>query len=338
MPVDETVESFEALVKGDLDEVPEQAFFNVGGAESVLEKATTLERRGRLMADGASAGGRHPRASACSTTPATLGGAAQLRRRPDRARRPHPAGHRRRCPARCGSTGEEGDPVRLAVHGGFLQVDEHGRPQSRPRRAGRPAAGARHPGDAAGRRGRAGRRDRRGAGRGGPRTPPRRRVDELRWPPAAGSDRPRRARTEPAPRSSSCAQAEAALRRAERAPDGRRRAAQRLSASGAAVQVKSMALYSASLASGWRGVDLAQRARLRAHDERLGGGPEVVVADALEQLAVGDPGGGEEAVVPAHQVVGGEHRVEVVAGLDGRRRSLVVAGPQASLDLARPCT
>ncbi len=43
VPVDETVESFEAIIKGDLDEVPEQAFFNVGGVESVLEKAKTLE-------------------------------------------------------------------------------------------------------------------------------------------------------------------------------------------------------------------------------------------------------------------------------------------------------
>jgi F-type H+-transporting ATPase subunit beta len=43
VPVDETVESFEALVKGELDEVPEQAFFNVGGVESVLAKAKTLE-------------------------------------------------------------------------------------------------------------------------------------------------------------------------------------------------------------------------------------------------------------------------------------------------------
>ena len=39
VPVDETVESFEALVNGDLDKVPEQAFFNVGGVDSVLEKA-----------------------------------------------------------------------------------------------------------------------------------------------------------------------------------------------------------------------------------------------------------------------------------------------------------
>src|SRR5208337_3549269 len=37
VPIDETVESFEALVNGDLDNVPEQAFLNVGGVESVLE-------------------------------------------------------------------------------------------------------------------------------------------------------------------------------------------------------------------------------------------------------------------------------------------------------------
>jgi F-type H+/Na+-transporting ATPase subunit beta len=43
VPVEETVESFEALVKGDLDDVPEQAFLNVGGAESVLAKARELE-------------------------------------------------------------------------------------------------------------------------------------------------------------------------------------------------------------------------------------------------------------------------------------------------------
>ena len=43
MPVEETVESFEALVNGELDEVPEQAFLNVGGAEAVLAKAHALE-------------------------------------------------------------------------------------------------------------------------------------------------------------------------------------------------------------------------------------------------------------------------------------------------------
>ena len=43
VPVEETVESFEALCSGELDDVPEQAFFNVGGVESVLAKAKTLQ-------------------------------------------------------------------------------------------------------------------------------------------------------------------------------------------------------------------------------------------------------------------------------------------------------
>src|SRR5680860_161099 len=41
--VSDTVESFEKLVGGELDELPEQAFFNVGGVDSVLEKAKSLQ-------------------------------------------------------------------------------------------------------------------------------------------------------------------------------------------------------------------------------------------------------------------------------------------------------
>ena len=41
-PVTETVESFEALVKGELDDLPEQAFLNVGGADDVRRKAEQL--------------------------------------------------------------------------------------------------------------------------------------------------------------------------------------------------------------------------------------------------------------------------------------------------------
>ena len=43
VPVEETVESFEAILRGDLDEVPEQAFLNVGGVEQVLAKAKALQ-------------------------------------------------------------------------------------------------------------------------------------------------------------------------------------------------------------------------------------------------------------------------------------------------------
>ena len=46
-PIDETIESFEAIVKGDLDNIPEQAFLNVGGVNSVLEKAHDLEKQGK---------------------------------------------------------------------------------------------------------------------------------------------------------------------------------------------------------------------------------------------------------------------------------------------------
>ena len=42
VPVEETIDSFEQLVAGDLDDLPEQAFFNVGNADSAREKARTL--------------------------------------------------------------------------------------------------------------------------------------------------------------------------------------------------------------------------------------------------------------------------------------------------------
>jgi F-type H+-transporting ATPase subunit beta len=42
VPVNETVESFEAITKGELDDVPEQAFLNTGGVEGVLARAREL--------------------------------------------------------------------------------------------------------------------------------------------------------------------------------------------------------------------------------------------------------------------------------------------------------
>ncbi|MFM8310871.1 MAG: F0F1 ATP synthase subunit beta [Ilumatobacteraceae bacterium] len=42
VPVAETVESFDAILRGELDEVPEQAFLNVGGVDQVLAKAKSL--------------------------------------------------------------------------------------------------------------------------------------------------------------------------------------------------------------------------------------------------------------------------------------------------------
>ena len=44
VPVEETVESFEALVNGELDEIPEQAFFNVGGVERCSPRRSPWRR------------------------------------------------------------------------------------------------------------------------------------------------------------------------------------------------------------------------------------------------------------------------------------------------------
>jgi F-type H+-transporting ATPase subunit beta len=44
VPVQETIESFEQLVKGDLDHFPEQAFLNVGGAADVEKKAAEIAK------------------------------------------------------------------------------------------------------------------------------------------------------------------------------------------------------------------------------------------------------------------------------------------------------
>jgi F-type H+-transporting ATPase subunit beta len=47
VPVEDTVESFEMLCRGDLDDLPEQAFINVGDAESARIKARELEEQTR---------------------------------------------------------------------------------------------------------------------------------------------------------------------------------------------------------------------------------------------------------------------------------------------------
>ena len=43
--VEETVDSFEALLRGDLDHLPEQAFYMVGGAEDAERKAAELQAK-----------------------------------------------------------------------------------------------------------------------------------------------------------------------------------------------------------------------------------------------------------------------------------------------------
>ena len=44
VPVEESVKGFKAIVDGEVDDVPEQAFFNTGTIDDVLEKANMLEK------------------------------------------------------------------------------------------------------------------------------------------------------------------------------------------------------------------------------------------------------------------------------------------------------
>src|ERR1700721_1964793 len=74
--------------------------------------------------------------------------------------------------------------------------------------------------------------------------------------------------------------------------------------------------------------------RAGAHHQRFGGRTFAAVADALEDVAVGHPGGGEEDVLAGAEVVGGEDLVEVVAGVHRGAPLLVVAGPEPSQQLA----
>jgi F-type H+/Na+-transporting ATPase subunit beta len=43
VPLKDTIRSFKAIVNGELDEVPEQAFYMVGAIEEVFEQAKKLQ-------------------------------------------------------------------------------------------------------------------------------------------------------------------------------------------------------------------------------------------------------------------------------------------------------
>ncbi len=43
LAIKDSIESFRGICKGDYDQVPEQAFYMVGGIEEVLEKAKQIE-------------------------------------------------------------------------------------------------------------------------------------------------------------------------------------------------------------------------------------------------------------------------------------------------------
>ena len=73
----------------------------------------------------------------------------------------------------------------------------------------------------------------------------------------------------------------------------------------------------------------------RAHDDRLGRRRRAAaVADALQDVAVGDAGGREEAVVAADEVVLVQLAVEVVAGVERGLALVVVARPEAADEAA----
>jgi len=42
VPLKETIKGFKAIVAGEYDHLPEQAFYMVGGIEEAIEKAKTL--------------------------------------------------------------------------------------------------------------------------------------------------------------------------------------------------------------------------------------------------------------------------------------------------------
>src|SRR5215208_5233913 len=78
-------------------------------------------------------------------------------------------------------------------------------------------------------------------------------------------------------------------------------------------------------------LDTAHRAGAGAHHQGLGRGVTVVqVADAVEQVAVGDAGGREEDVVAGNQIVGVENPAQVVPGVLCGRALVVIPGPEAA--------
>src|SRR5205085_9126755 len=81
--------------------------------------------------------------------------------------------------------------------------------------------------------------------------------------------------------------------------------------------------------------DPAHRPRARASHERLGRrSARALVADALQQVAVRDPGAREEDVVAAAETVLVEYLVEVVALVDRGLALLLVSRPEATDDAA----
>ena len=124
VPVDETVESFEAILRGDMDEVPEQAFLNVGGVEQVLAKAKSLPNRWPDQ-------WRRCRSSWCrrSRSSSPVRPPRSSRARSAAARSPSCPGTRPFLGALTENhtriTLADGTQLDVAVHGGFVQVGDN---------------------------------------------------------------------------------------------------------------------------------------------------------------------------------------------------------------------
>ena len=79
--------------------------------------------------------------------------------------------------------------------------------------------------------------------------------------------------------------------------------------------------------------DRPHRPRARAGDQRLGGRLPAAVPNALQEVAVGDAGGGEEHVLAGDEPVDVEDFIEVVAGVDRGLALGVVARPEPAEQL-----
>ena len=134
VPIEETVESFEQLVNGDLDDLPEQAFLNVGDADGARAKAKSSRRAERVPMEVELV---CPERILYSGE-ATMRGRPHARRRRHRLpRRPRAVHRRPRHPPGRGSTSTTDDEIVVAVHGGFVEVSDE--PGHDPVRRGRAA-------------------------------------------------------------------------------------------------------------------------------------------------------------------------------------------------------
>src|SRR5262249_40789279 len=88
------------------------------------------------------------------------------------------------------------------------------------------------------------------------------------------------------------------------------------------------------LFEGVGGLDAADGARARTHDDGVRDRAAGDVANPLQERAARDPGGGHEDVLAGDQVVGREDAIDVVAGVVEVLAFVVVAWPEAALHAA----